>query len=92
MDEIKSYIDTRYVSTFEAIWRIFKFNMYEEKPHIQRLQVDLLEEDIVAFNDNDNIPELVNNETNKKTLIEWFLTNQSNPRANGFLYIDFPSK
>ena len=67
--------------------------MHDEKLHIQRLQAHLPGENIVAFYDNDNIPQLGNNEANKKTtLTEWFLTNQRNHMANELLYIDFPSR
>ena len=93
MDEIKGYLDARYVSASEAIWRIFGFSMHDEKLDIQRLEVHLPGENIVAFNDNDNIPQLVNNATNKKTtLTEWFLTNQRNHMANELLYNEFPSR
>ncbi len=36
-NEIKKYLDCRYVSTSEAAWRIFKFDMHEWFPTIERL-------------------------------------------------------
>jgi len=36
-DEIKKYLDYRYVSTSEAMWCIFKFDMHERFPTIERL-------------------------------------------------------
>jgi len=40
-DEIKKYLDCRYVSTLEAAWRIFKFDMHERFPIVERLQYHL---------------------------------------------------
>jgi hypothetical protein len=41
IDEIKKYFDCQYVSTLEAAWRIFKFDMHERFPTIERLQYHL---------------------------------------------------
>jgi hypothetical protein len=40
-NEIKKYLDCRYVSTLEAEWRIFKFDMHERFPTVERLQYHL---------------------------------------------------
>jgi hypothetical protein len=37
INEIKKYFDYRYVSTSEAAWRIFKFDMHEQFPTVERL-------------------------------------------------------
>jgi len=36
IDEIKKYLDYRYVSASEAAWRIFKFDMHERFPTVER--------------------------------------------------------
>jgi hypothetical protein len=36
-NEIKKYLDYRYVSASEVAWRIFKFNMHERFPAVERL-------------------------------------------------------
>jgi len=41
IDEIKKYLDCRYVSASEAAWRIFKFDMHERFPTVERLQYHL---------------------------------------------------
>jgi hypothetical protein len=40
-NEIKIYLDCRYVSTSKVAWRIFKFDMHERFPAIERLQYHL---------------------------------------------------
>jgi hypothetical protein len=39
VNEIKKYLDCHYVSTSEGAWRIFKFDMHERFPTIERLQL-----------------------------------------------------
>jgi hypothetical protein len=41
VDEIKKYLDCRYVYASEAAWRIFKFDMHERFPIVERLQYHL---------------------------------------------------
>ncbi len=41
VDEIEKYLDYRYVSRSEAAWRIFKFDMHERFPIVERLQYHL---------------------------------------------------
>jgi hypothetical protein len=36
-NEIKKYFDYHYVTASEAVWRIFKFDMHERFPTIERL-------------------------------------------------------
>jgi hypothetical protein len=36
-NEIKKYLDCCYVSASEAAWRIFKFDMHEWFPTVERL-------------------------------------------------------
>ena len=41
VDEIKMYLDARYISASESIWRIFHYKMHNYTPNIQRLAVHL---------------------------------------------------
>ncbi len=38
VDEIKKHLGCRYVSALEATWHIFKFDMHERFPTVERLQ------------------------------------------------------
>jgi hypothetical protein len=57
-NEIKKYLDYRYVSTSEVMWRIFKFDMHEWLPTIQRLQYHLPNQQMVLFDDDDDVQEV----------------------------------
>jgi len=57
-DEIKKYFDCRYVSASEAAWRIFKFDMHERLTTVERLQYHLPNQQMVLFNDYDDVQEV----------------------------------
>lgn len=58
VDEIKEYLDCRYVSAMEACWRIFEFPMHRQSHVITVLPVHLPNQQSVVFNENN--PEEVN--------------------------------
>ncbi len=58
IDEIKKYFDCQYVSTLEAAWRIFKFDMHERFPTIEHLQYHLPNQQMVLFGDDDDVHEM----------------------------------
>ncbi|XP_074297029.1 uncharacterized protein LOC141627702 [Silene latifolia] len=43
-DEIKRYYDCRYLSTYEAAWRLFGFEIHYRTPAVERLQYHLPDE------------------------------------------------
>jgi hypothetical protein len=57
-NEIKRYLDCRYVFASEAVWCIFKFDMHERFPAIERLQYHLPNQQMVLFNDDDDVKEV----------------------------------
>jgi hypothetical protein len=76
-DEIKKYLDCRYVSASEAAWRIFKFDMHERFPTVERLQYHLPNQQMVLFADDDDVQEVATQSAiSKMMLTEWFKTNQ----------------
>ena len=50
VDEIQDYLDARYLSTPEAIWRIFGFKLHHRSPATQRLQIHIPNEQTITFN------------------------------------------
>ena len=51
VDEIKTYIDCRYVSPYEACWRIFVFDIHFMEPAMERLSIHLPDEQSVSYPD-----------------------------------------
>jgi len=50
-DEIKNYVDCRYIGAMEAVWQIFHFPLHDQHPAVQSLQVHLEHQQSVIFQD-----------------------------------------
>jgi hypothetical protein len=91
IDEIKKYLDCRYVSASEAAWRIFKFDMHERFPTVERLQYHLPNQQMVLFRDDDDVQEVATRSAiSRMMLIEWFKTNQESEVARILMFDQFP--
>ncbi|XP_053164971.1 LOW QUALITY PROTEIN: uncharacterized protein LOC128350599 [Hemicordylus capensis] len=89
-DEIKTYMDSRYVSAPEAAWHLNGFEMYYQSHTVHRLAVHLPNEQAVIFNP-ENIGTATNRAASRETqLTAWFKLNQSNEKARNILYADIP--
>jgi hypothetical protein len=92
-DEIKKYLDCRYVSASEVAWHIFKFDMHERFPTVERLQYHLPNHQMVLFCDDDDVQEVATRSTISRTmLIEWFKTNQESEVARILTFNQFPQQ
>ncbi|KAJ4467587.1 hypothetical protein C8R41DRAFT_925675 [Lentinula lateritia] len=55
-DEITLYLDSRYVSASEACWRLFHYELHQEKPNVVRLAVHNENGQYITFKPNDPRP------------------------------------
>ena len=99
IDEIKEYMDARYVSACEGSWRIFKFALHANYPAVHRLQLHLPDMQSVIFDpDAETGEEVLDRDKNHKTnLTEFFVACRQHSTlqsqlAVGLLYCDFPSR
>ena len=91
IDEIKMYLDARYVSASESIWRIFHYRLHNHTPNIQRLAVHLPNQQSITFQNGDNLQNVVNQANNRMiTLTAWFQENLENSAAQEYKYTEFP--
>ena len=90
-DEISNYLDARYVSASESCWRIFHFKLHGESPNIIRLQVHLPDQEMVLFNADQQLDEVVIQQLTT-TLTGWMEYNATHDDARNILYHDFPKK
>ena len=91
-DEIKQYLDARYISACECCWRLLEFNMHCEEPNVVRLPVHLPDQHMVYFDPNDDAEDIVDRNTTKDTcLTAYFVANQEYPLiAPLHTYQEFP--
>ena len=89
IDEIKRFIDARWITPPEAMWRIFGFNLSEMHPSVLQLPLHLPDMQRVTFKEGDNLNDVAAQE-NASMLTEYFVANQNHEWARDILYRDFP--
>ncbi|XP_074314587.1 uncharacterized protein LOC141649809 [Silene latifolia] len=92
-DEIKAYLDCRYLSACEASWRIFGFDIHQRNPSVIRLPVHLPGEQFVVLSDTSNLQGVINRANSCHTkLTGWFAANERDPEARKLTYAQFPTE
>ncbi len=89
-NEIKKYLDCRYVYALEATWRIFKFDMHERFRAVERLQYHLPNQQMVLFDDDNDVAARSN--ISRTMLMEWFKTNQESKATRSLMLDQFPQQ
>ncbi|XP_022019643.1 uncharacterized protein LOC110919688 [Helianthus annuus] len=91
VDEVKAYLDCRYVSACEAAWRIFKFDIHYRLPSVEILPFHCEDGQAIVYDDNSNLCDVVSNPTVKMSMFtEWMKCNQMDAFARTLKYIEFP--
>jgi len=87
------YIDCRYLSSHEAIWRLFEFDIHYRTPAVERLDVHFPFMNNVVYPANQPLSAIVHDHRYMQTtLTEWFSANRKFPCARELTYIEFPTK
>ncbi|XP_074374065.1 uncharacterized protein LOC141714445 [Apium graveolens] len=93
LDEVKNFLDGRYVCASEASWRIFGFDIHHRSPSVECLPIDLPGQKYLNFQSSADLENVCNNATSKKSKLEaWFVANSEFPQARNFTYSDFPTQ
>ncbi|XP_071694373.1 uncharacterized protein [Rutidosis leptorrhynchoides] len=90
-DEIRNFVDARFICPHEACWRIFNFPIHFREPAVPILSVHLKDMQLVKFRSNQRLRSVVNNPVAKKTtLTEWLFYNRHADDGKHLTYLDFP--
>lgn len=88
-DEIELFLDSRYITASEGLWRTYHYLMHSQYPSVTRLPIHLEEKQSIAYD-----PSKLNNEyierISKSLLTEYFKCNSVDPEARKLLYHEFP--
>ncbi|XP_022024880.1 uncharacterized protein LOC110925221 [Helianthus annuus] len=91
VDEIKSYLDYRYISTCEAAWRIFMYDIHYRSPAVEVLPFHCEDGQSIVYNDHDNLCDIVTDPTVKMTMFtEWMNCNKVDEFSRTLRYVQFP--
>ena len=94
-DEIKYYMDGRYLAGAESSVRIYHFTLHAQVPNVVRLQVHLPGQHMVRFDPNEDPQDVLERAANEKTsLTEFFTANRDDgdlgDLARRHTYQEFP--
>ena len=92
-NEIKNFIDGRYVGPSEAIWRLMGFALHGNSPSVTRLQCHLPDQQPVTFDpDQETTQDVLNSDrAHHTTLTEYFTACQKYPvQTQGITYDRMP--
>ena len=90
-DEIKQFVDMRYVGAHEAYWRLMGWELHRASHHIERLPVHLPDDQTVCYKPGDNIRKILEKAATKDSkLTAWFKLNASDPNAREYFYYEIP--
>ena len=94
-DEIKIYIDGRYLASLESCLRIYHMKMHDQVPNVVRLQVHLPGQHMVRFNPNEDPQALLERAANERTMLtDFFEANKvqgpAGDLARRHTYQEFP--
>src|SRR5208282_3480713 len=95
VDEVKDYLDARYVSASEACWRIFEFKIHKNLPLVEQLPVHIEKGDTIMYNPATQTAEdLISRPDLQITKLTAFFDACSRypDTAAGLLYPDCPTK
>jgi hypothetical protein len=93
LDEIKHYLDCRYVLPCEACWRIFMFPIHGRKPAVERMFFHLLGEQAVYYTDYERLNDvLIKPSVTESMFTSWFEANKKYPEAKTLTYGQFVTK
>lgn len=89
-DEVTNYINCRYVSAPEAIWRLRENKMHDRSHALYRLPVHLPNQQNVVFEEGNEEEAASLAETGRTKLEKFFELNTSDETAREFVYTDIP--
>jgi hypothetical protein len=93
IDEIKHYLDCRYISPAEACWRILSFSIHGRKPAVERMFFHLVGEKCIYFTDHSTMENVLEKASVTESMFTaWLQANQEYEAARQLTYGQFVSK
>ena len=69
INEIDQFQSARWIYPPKAMWRIYKFPLYEIYPTVINLQLHLEDMQLITFKNHNNLEDIINNELSSKTML-----------------------
>jgi hypothetical protein len=93
IDEIKEYLDCRYICEQDAIWRLLGYDIHHHWPAVERLPVHLPSLNVIKLRKGVKLQAILQDPKLRKTkLTEWFEANKQYPETRQLTYCEFPQQ
>ncbi|CAN1332160.1 ATP-dependent DNA helicase PIF1 [Linum perenne] len=90
-NEIKAFLDCRYLAAAEACWRIFKFDIHHHYPPVLRMNFHLPGQQYMVYEEDQSIEDVLAMHENRRTMLEaWMDINKQDDEARKYTYLEFP--
>ncbi|CAN6924720.1 unnamed protein product, partial [Brassica oleracea] len=90
-NEIQEYIEARYLSACESMWRTFAFHIHKRKPSVEKLIIHLEGEHNITIKENDNLGRVIRKPGIEKTMFtEWMVLCRRSAFARTLTYVQIP--
>ncbi|CAN7028193.1 unnamed protein product, partial [Brassica oleracea var. botrytis] len=90
-NEIQEYIEARYLSACESMWRTFAFHIHKRKPSVEKLIIHLEGEHNITIKETDNLGRVIRKPGIEKTMFtEWMVLCRRSEFARTLTYVQIP--
>ena len=89
-DEIRHFVDGRFVSSFEAFFRIYKFDLIKMSHSIERLQIHAPQMQVIYMRNGAGVEEIEQAAGRISMLMAFFDLNRNDHEACQYLYTEIP--
>lgn len=89
-DEITNFLNCRYVSAPEAVWRLRESKMHDRSHAVQRLPVHLPNQQLIYFDEGHEEEAILAAQSKLTKLEDFFKLNEADENAHNMLYTDLP--
>ncbi|CAN1189513.1 ATP-dependent DNA helicase PIF1 [Linum perenne] len=91
-DEIAQYLDCRSISCYEAIWRLFEYQIHERNPSVVRLCIHMPHSQSISFQPSQTVRSIIGRPGITNTMLtQWFVLNQRDSSARKYTYDQIPN-
>lgn len=93
IDEIKEYLDCRYICEQDALWRLLGYEIHYHWSPVERFPVHLPLMNLVGLKKDTKLQTIIKDPKNQKAMLtEWFEANKQNEDARQLTYCEFPRR
>ncbi|XP_062006831.1 uncharacterized protein LOC133723982 isoform X2 [Rosa rugosa] len=92
-DEIQTYLNCRYLTPHESVWRLFEYPIHSRHPAVLHLQIHMPSEQNIVFDESQSLQSIIKHKSMEDTMLTgWFKANTTYPEACKLTYTEFPTK